>query len=77
MAPQNISTRQQEDRGYDDYSSAFRKWSGQVEKILARAIIALVALLVVSQLLLQSPAIRRHITSADRAEGIPFRQSTR
>ncbi|MFC5467798.1 hypothetical protein ACFPPD_03645 [Cohnella suwonensis] len=65
------------DAEHAGYSSAFRKWSGRAERRIARAILVLAALLVVSQLLLQFPSVRRLVTSADRAEGIPFRQSTR
>jgi hypothetical protein len=48
--------------------------SAKVEKWLFLAIAGLVILLLMSQLLLQVPAIRSTLVKVERMEGVPYRQ---
>jgi hypothetical protein len=59
----------------DTYERLFIEWCNRVEKVLLRAIGAALALLLVMQLLLQSPWIRERLTRVDRLEGVPYRHT--
>ncbi|RED60478.1 hypothetical protein [Cohnella lupini] len=56
----------------DPYRTDFATWSGRMERYIVRGIILLATLLILSQLLLQSPAVRRLLTTTDDSEGVPF-----
>jgi len=57
--------------------SDFAAWSDRAERWIVRGIKALTVLLIVSQLALQFPWIRQWLTTADRSEGVPYRDSLR
>jgi hypothetical protein len=48
-----------------------------MERFLVRGILLLATLLILSQLLLQSPIARRLLTTTDHSEGVPFRYVAR
>jgi len=57
----------------DDFAS----WSDRAERRIVRAIKTLVALLLIAQLIMQIPAVRHKLATADEPEGIAYRQSRR
>ncbi|RKP57080.1 hypothetical protein D7Z26_03600 [Cohnella endophytica] len=56
----------------ENYGTLFAEWSGRIERRIARGILLLALLLILAQLVLQFPAMRRLLTTTDRSEGIPF-----
>ncbi len=54
------------------YEELFKAFSAAVEKKLLAVALVLVALLLVSQLLLQIPAVRHALLRVERLEGTPF-----
>ncbi|MGX4584779.1 hypothetical protein [Paenibacillus chitinolyticus] len=63
---------QQRPLTYERYELLFVEFSERVEKILLRCLYVLLAGLLISQLLLQFPAVRKEITRVDPLEGVPY-----
>lgn len=60
---------------YADYVERFVLLSDRVERLLRRAVWALIALLVAAQLLLSVPPVRQRLVGVERLEGVPFERS--
>lgn len=54
------------------YEELFKSFSATVEKKLLSAAVVLAVLLLVSQLLLQIPAVRQTLLRVEKLEGTPF-----
>lgn len=66
------SGQQQRPLTYERYERLFVEFSERVEKLLLRCLYVLLAGLLISQLLLQFPAVRKEITRVDPLEGVPY-----
>ncbi|SEG13112.1 hypothetical protein [Paenibacillus sp. UNC499MF] len=67
---------QQRPLTYERYERLFIEFSERVEKVLVRCLYVLLAGLLISQLLLQFPGVRKEITRVEPLEGVPYvRQS--
>jgi hypothetical protein len=56
------------------YEALFLQFSSKVERWLLRFAAVILIILLLTQLLLQFPAVRQKISLAERAEGIPYVQ---
>lgn len=59
-------------RPMDQQSKRLTKLSDDVTRILKKIVITLLIAVIISQLAMQSGAIRRWVTGVDRLEGTPF-----
>jgi hypothetical protein len=64
----------QRGREHVRYRRIFRLFSDKGEKAMTRTAIVLFALLLLSQLLLQSPAVRSWVVKVEQLEGVPYRR---
>lgn len=62
-------TKQQDNEAYEQL---FIRFSAKVEKVIIRAIIVVVIMLVGVQALLQNTYIRKHFTRVEPLEGQPY-----
>lgn len=60
----------------DQYEQLFIRWSERAERLIRIGIVTLLALLLLSQLLLQWPLFRKTALKVERLEGVPYTQTS-
>jgi hypothetical protein len=68
-----MSVHNHSDKEYPSFSDVFLSFSNRIEKTLLKIFFVLFVILILLQMLLQSPDIRKALVKVERLEGVPFK----